>query len=169
MEVSSERLILKPLNEGDEDEMLKIRSHPEINRYIGRKPPSNIDEIRAFIKKIHKATEEGATLFWTIRQSHAEEIMGTICLWNIDRKHERAEIGYELLPEYQGKGFMTEAIEVILDYGFGVQHFKEISAYTNKANAASIQLLKKHGFRHHPDIKDVDFPDNKVFIKHHQL
>lgn len=165
MEIRSDRLVLRPLSVEDGPEMLKIRAHPEINKYIGRTPPSNLKEIKAFINKIRKATEAGMTLFWTMRRLNTKEIIGTICLWNIDRKQGKAEIGYELLPEFQGKGYMTEAIQRVLEFGFEAQGFHKIAAYTNRNNDASLRLLTKMGFEYHPEIMDKDYPDNQVYIK----
>ena len=161
----SDRLELKSLEMGDAAEMLKIRSHPEINRYISRTPPGDISEIESFIQRIHLLEAAGSTLFWTIRLKHTDNILGTICLWNINKEKMKAEVGYELLPKYQGMGYMSEALAVVLNAGFDEFSFEEISAYTNRQNEASVRLLEKMEFVHDPGIIDEDFPSNDVYIK----
>ena len=57
-----------------------------------------------------------------------------------------AEIGFELLPDFQGKGFMHEAIEKVLAYCFDVIQLQSIEAYAHADNEGSIKVLERNGF-----------------------
>jgi ribosomal-protein-alanine N-acetyltransferase len=61
----------------------------------------------------------------------------------------KAEIGYELFPDFQGKGIMQEATLKVID--FGIQHIglNSIEAYTHCENQSSTRLLKKLNFKRH--------------------
>jgi ribosomal-protein-alanine N-acetyltransferase len=74
------------------------------------------------------------------------KLIGTVCIWNILKEHYRAEIGYVLLPEYFGKGFMQEALTATLDYGFRVMKLHSIEANVNPMNTDSIKLLERNHF-----------------------
>lgn len=76
-----------------------------------------------------------------------DKLIGTICLWNINQENYSAEIGYELHPEWQGKGIMKEALSKIIDYGFQKMKLKEIEAFTNPLNDSSTRLLEKNNFK----------------------
>ena len=66
--------------------------------------------------------------------------------WYTD--HDRAEIGYMLYDKkYMGKGYMTEALSVVVPYGFNDMSLNRIEALTGKTNHASKRLLAKHGFK----------------------
>jgi ribosomal-protein-alanine N-acetyltransferase len=72
-------------------------------------------------------------------------------------------VGYELLPAFQHKGIMTEALEKVIAFGFDEMKLQRIEAWTTKENHASIKLLQKNNF-----IKDLakennDGPDMVIY------
>ncbi|MNT86503.1 Ribosomal-protein-serine acetyltransferase [compost metagenome] len=74
-------------------------------------------------------------------------MIGVICFWNFDILNETVEIGYELLPQFQGKGIMKEAIACLLEYGFNTMEARKIVAFPSAENPASVKLLEKSGFK----------------------
>ena len=79
--------------------------------------------------------------------SNKDKLIGTICLFNFLDDNKLAEIGYELLPGYQGLGIMQEATSKVID--FGIQHIglNSIKAYTHSENQRSTRLLEKFNFK----------------------
>jgi ribosomal-protein-alanine N-acetyltransferase len=59
----------------------------------------------------------------------------------------RAEIGYAMKPEYWGNGYMYEALAKVINFGFNEFCLHSIEANVNPANASSIKLLEKLGFK----------------------
>jgi len=57
------------------------------------------------------------------------------------------EIGYALLPAERGKGYCTEATQLVLDYLFLSKDIPRIQAATHVGNAASRKVLEKAGFK----------------------
>jgi ribosomal-protein-alanine N-acetyltransferase len=76
-----------------------------------------------------------------------DKLIGTICLFDFSGDNLKAEIGYELLPDFQGKGIMQEAISKVIN--FGIQHIglNSIEAYTHAENQSSTRLLEKFNFK----------------------
>lgn len=62
------------------------------------------------------------------------------------KKPHEADVGYALLPEAQGKGYASEALKAICDYGFQPLGIHAINAWVLGRNASSSRLLEKHGF-----------------------
>jgi [ribosomal protein S5]-alanine N-acetyltransferase len=157
----SERLSLSSLKDTDYDEIFLLRSNIEVNRFIKRDPShkNTLD----FMKRVKEANSSGKSFYWVIRFQEQESILGTICLWNFSDDRLYAEVGYELLPLYHGRGIMSEALQVVLSFGFKKISLNYIEAYTNFKNERSIHLLNKNGFTLNPTKKDADFPDNLVF------
>jgi RimJ/RimL family protein N-acetyltransferase len=60
---------------------------------------------------------------------------------------KQLEIGYALLPNERGKGYGTEALEIMVDYLFLSKEVMRIQAQTDLRNAASQKILEKVGFR----------------------
>jgi len=144
--LTTDRLFLRELREDDAEEIFRLRSDPNVNELIGRKPAVTLDDAREFIKRIHanSATREG--LMWVITLPGNPKLIGTVVYWPIEWENNKAEIGYEMLPEFRGNGFMQEALQKVIDFGFEELKFKTIVADTKEQNLKSIKLLEKLGF-----------------------
>ena len=99
--------------------------------------------------------------YWLIE--HNNEVIGSIGLRHFNDDFSYAEVGYELHPDAHGKGFMSEALKKVLQFGFSSLNLNEIEAYTHKHNKDSINLLKRFNFQLRPDKKDNDFENNVIF------
>ena len=163
MRFLTDRLILRTLTEFDSFEVLGIRSHPVINQFLHRDSPKNTFEALDFILNIQRKSANGEIFFLGIALQNNPELIGTICLWNFSGDRKTAELGYELLPEYHGKGIMSEAVTFILNYGFEDLNVSKIEAFTNKNNLNSIQLLQKFNFTLNVNRKDEKYPENLIF------
>jgi ribosomal-protein-alanine N-acetyltransferase len=73
-------------------------------------------------------------------------LIGTICYWNLNYNEESAEIGYELMPDMQGKGIMQEAITAVIAWGFNEMKLETITAFPIGENERSVRLLEKNRF-----------------------
>jgi ribosomal-protein-alanine N-acetyltransferase len=140
------RLVLRKLVLADAADLLKLRSDDRVNQYLNRPKTISADEAVAFINKIDAAIVNGQSYYWVISADGENRLIGTICLWNIDTGNSRVEVGYELHPDFQGKGFMQEALLKVIDFAFNVLLFKKITAYTTVVNEKSIKLLEKNNF-----------------------
>ncbi|MGN0354559.1 MAG: GNAT family N-acetyltransferase [Muricoprocola sp.] len=56
------------------------------------------------------------------------------------------EIGYGILPEHEGKGYTTEAVQAMTQWAFGNADIVFIEAETEPENRASQRILEKCGF-----------------------
>lgn len=161
--LATERLILREITLDDDNAIYLERSNAIVNKYIARVPMANITEARAWITRINKSVDEGQNVNWAITLKDSGTFIGLICLWRFSDDNTMAEVGYELTPEYHGKGFMNEALISVIDYGFSSLKLSTIEAYTQKGNAKSIALLKKNGFIHDPLKKDEGYPLNVIY------
>ena len=60
---------------------------------------------------------------------------------------KQLEIGYTLVPSERGKGYGTEALEIMVDYLFLSKDAMRIQAQTDQRNVASQKILEKVGFK----------------------
>ena len=144
--LTTARLILKPLELSDTAAIFALRSNDEVNRFVGRKKAETLQDAHDFILKIQQNETDKTSFYWGIHAKETPELIGTICFWNLELDKGIAEIGYELIPDYQGKGFMQEALTVVMGYGFQIG-FTTITAYPNAENAPSIKLLERNHFK----------------------
>ena len=114
------------------------------NRQFRRIPLEGSHVARPEIHQI-EATNQG--VYWVISLINTGEFMGTISFWNYDLTENSAHLGYELLPKFHRKGFMSEAVSAVLAHGFHKMGWSKIIAMPEPENTGSIGLLEKSGFR----------------------
>lgn len=144
--LSTERLTLRKPGLDDAREIFNLRSNEEVNRYIDRAPAIMIEDATEFLKKIVESVDSGESNYWAICLKESPELVGTICLFDFSPDRQVAEIGYELLPFYQHKGIMQEAISIVLHYGFHTLNLHTITAFPSADNKSSIALLVRNNF-----------------------
>jgi [ribosomal protein S5]-alanine N-acetyltransferase len=143
----TDRLTLRRLRNTDWPDLLLLRSDPSVNRYLDRARQNSREEMIAFIERINSDISAGNSLYWVICTARNADLIGTICLWNFSADEKTAELGYELLPAHQQKGFMKEAIAAVLTFGFDTCLLTRMEAQTHKENMPSSKLLKLFNFR----------------------
>lgn len=162
-EIETERLMLRKLDTNDSELIFTLRPSKEVTKYIARPLYKNLEEAKAFIKDRIKDIENNVSIVWTIRYKDSLIPVGTICLWNFSKDKKTAEVGYDMLPEFQSNGYMGEAIKSVINFGFKELQLNTIEAYTSKYNKGSIRLLNKNRFILQKERKDIDYPDNLIY------
>jgi len=141
--LTTRHLILRQLAEDDIPGLIDLRSDEQVNRYLNRPKSMTAEEANAFIKKINDGFNKG-WYYWVISLKGDQKLIGTICLWNFDDANKSIEIGYELMPAFQGQGLMHEALAEVI--AFATLHLKLIIAHTLSENERSKNLLERSGF-----------------------
>ncbi len=159
------RLTLRQLTDDDSQAIFELRTSESVNKYIQRKVPADMTEAIAFINRINAGINNGTALYWAIFLNSNPVLIGTVCLWNFADNNAIAELGYEMNSLYQGKGYMTEAVNCVTDYAFGNLGVTCLEAFTHRDNANSIKLLEKNGFALNEGKVDDDNLNNIVFFK----
>jgi [ribosomal protein S5]-alanine N-acetyltransferase len=144
--LATSRLILKKLVRSDARGIFALRSNEDVIKYTGIPQYASIDEAHAYISHINQDLARSECIMWSIRLKSNDQFIGSICIWNIALDGACAEIGYDLLPQYQGQGFMQEAVRVVIDYGFEGMQLGSIVAYLRTENTRSVRLLERNGF-----------------------
>jgi ribosomal-protein-alanine N-acetyltransferase len=145
--LQTERLLLRQLIQQDCDAIFALRSNAEVNQYLGRKPAASLDDARSFIESISAGIQQNKLMYWAIMPTGDARLAGTIGLFNFSVVSQTAEIGFELLPEFQGRGIMQEAASAVIEYAALTIGLQSIEATTHPGNKASLALLQKLHFR----------------------
>ncbi len=160
-ELHTNRLLLREVLLDDKDELFELRSNDLVNKFITRNIPKNIKDVENFILDIHELVNAKKGIYWVLE--HNTTVIGSIGLRHFNDVNSYAEVGYELHPDYHGSGFMSEALEKVLEFSFLKLQLAEIEAYTHGENRSSINLLKRHKFQLKKDKVDFHFENNLIF------
>jgi len=150
----TERLELRQIKPEDDNEIFSIRSDERVNKFLDRPKCVTIEDAREFIDKINNGISNNEWVYWGITLKNDNKIIGTICFWNISKENYSAEAGFELHPDFQGKGIMQEALSKIIQFGFSAMRLETIEGWTNGRNYSSIKILEKNNFRRDADAEN---------------
>lgn len=98
------------------------------------------------------------------------KIVGSVSLEVVSEVHKIAEGGYWLSKDYTGRGIITKAVNLLVDYGFDVIGFNRIVLLVNTGNSASKAVAERTGFVQESIAKNSfvirdEVRDDIVFVK----
>lgn len=160
--LNTHRLFLREINLDDLERIYYFRSDPVITQYVKR-PPQTLESAKAHIEMIAAHYRQSKSITWGLCLKNSGTLIGTLCLWNFSEDRKTAEVGYDLDPNFQGKGYMREALKKVLDFAFNQCGFETIEAFTDFRNIPSKNLLKALGFIPNNKKKDTENQNNVVF------
>jgi len=161
--LETEKLTLRALELNDAKAIFGLRTNKEVNTFITRTMLNNLSETRAFIDSISNSIVNNTGVFWVLESKDTAELLGTVGLRNFEIEEDYAEIGYDMHPDFQENGYMSEAFEVILDFSAKQMDLKFLEAFTHKDNNASTALLEKYNFKLQPNRKDANVEENHIY------
>jgi RimJ/RimL family protein N-acetyltransferase len=145
--LNTSRLILQLISKSDLSKIHELHSLPETDKYNTLGIPKNLDDTKKIIENwIAQNNEENQTHFtFKAELKDADEFIGLIAINLGKPKFKNAEIWYKFHSSFWGKGFATEAVNKILDFGFDELQLHRIGAGCAVNNLGSIRVLEKVG------------------------
>lgn len=131
---------MNSFQKSDYDDVKKLYTNPDVRKFLGgvRQKVS----IEAALDDMLRKNDD--CFYWAVRKKHTGDFMGLISL---DSHHDglHLEISYQFLPQWWGKGYATEAVQLIINYGLNELKLSKIVAETQTANISSCKLLERVG------------------------
>ena len=173
MPIRTERLILRNWEERDRELFHRINSDEQVMEFFPfrrdrAETDAKMDEFRGWI------AEDGFG-FAAAEIAETGECIGFVGLLKTDHvpsmPSDTIEIGWRLAPEFWGKGYVTEASEAWLAFGFETLDRDEIVSFAVANNHRSTAVMKRLGMRADPtsDIDHPGIPESHPQLKRHVL
>lgn len=159
--LETERLLLRQLNKEDSSDLYEYFSKDEVTKYYDLESFIEIRQAEELIHTWNMRYQEKKGIRWGITIKSDDKVIGTCGFHNWSDEHFKAEIGYELTPEFWKQGIMTEALNAILTYGFNVLEFNRIEAFIDPDNQSSRKLLEKVGLMEEGYLKEYFYEKNQ--------
>jgi len=147
IDIETKRLSLKCIDQSDRDFIFQEFQNDFINKYLyDQEPMTDIHEADDLID-FYTMNEPRNQNRWVIIEKNSKNKIGTcgFHLWNRE-KHE-VEIGFELLEKHSGKGYMSEAVEAIIEFAKLQMQVSTIKAIVYIENSNCKKLVEKFGFK----------------------
>lgn len=132
----------------DADELFRILSDEEVNRFLPWFPHKTREETLRFLQDSVFADYDKAIAYrYAVVLRSESRVIGYLSFLGIDEKERSGDIGYGLLREYWGKGIMTEAVKALL-FRLKADGFRYATATHDVQNPASGRVMQKCGRRY---------------------
>ena len=157
IQLTTERLQLRELEEGDWPAVLAYQEDPLYLRYYERteRTPAAVQEfVRMQVALQHPRPRIKYQVGVVLRSSG--QLIGNCGVRMASSDAHEADIGYELSPKQWGKGYATEAASAIVDFGFTELHLHRVWAWCVADNLGSARVLEKIGMRPEGRLRDKE-------------
>ena len=156
--IETERLFLRRVSAEDVNEIIELRGNPEAMKFIPRPLVTNIEEAYEHFKLIDDKIEKNEGINWAITLKENPKLIGIIGHYRIQLEHYRSEVGYMILPQFNGQGITVEALKAVLAYGFDDMGLHSVEGVLDAENNGSERVLQKSGF-----VKEAHFIENECY------
>lgn len=135
LEIKTKRMTLRPMPDSEIEALMERIDDDELRAAYGemldgcKREPEN---------RIWYAP-------WKMTLKDSQKFIGDLCFKGPVKNHS-VEIGYGIQPEYEGRGYTTEALQALTKWAFGQKDVVFVEAETAPDNKASQRVLEKCGF-----------------------
>lgn len=158
MYLETNRLILRPWQESDAQQLYEYAKDPEVGPAAGWPVHTSVENSRQIIREVLAVPENYAVCL-----KEQNLLIGSIGLkmgadTDMTDREDECELGYWIGKTYWGQGFIPEAAEELLRHGFVQLGMKRIWCGYYEGNVKSAIVQKKLGFRYHHKTEGLELP-----------
>jgi RimJ/RimL family protein N-acetyltransferase len=165
-----DRIILRPFEDNDIDEMIKILNEPELKMLTGS--VSNDNEAKEIMDEDEKIkvsnwyksrNDQSDRLDLAIALKDSKQIIGEVVFNEFDDCSNNVNFRVLMSQSYRNQGLGSEAIQLFIQYGFEQLNLHKISLEVFSFNPRAEHVYTKVGFKLE-GIKREDFKYNDKYI-----
>ncbi len=154
-EIETDRLLLREIMPEDTPAVFRLFSDDRVTRYYDLTTYTSLKQAEELIDFFDESFELERAIRWGIERKADGALIGTCgYVW---LRQFRGEIGYELHSDYWRQGYMSEALDAILDFGYTELGINRTEALVMVDNVASAGLLQSLGFTQEGILRQHDF------------
>lgn len=137
---------LRPISNDDLSLYESFYCDPQMMAHLGG--PWLRERMPQKLRRDVETVESGrAWVFKIIPNEDSDEAAGSVCIWeNSFRGQSINEIGWMILPAFQGRGLATKAVRAILDKALSERRWDVLHAFPSTTNVPSNAICQKMGF-----------------------
>ena len=155
MVLETERLILRPWEESDAEELYKYASNPKVGPIAGWPVHTSVENSREIIKGVLSAPDTYAVVLKETLQPVGSIGLMTGKTSNLRLPDTEGEIGYWIGVPYWGQGLIPEAVRELMRYSFEDKNLEKLWCGYFDGNTKSKRVQEKCGFKYHHTSENV--------------
>jgi len=140
------KLRLRTLEPEDLDFLYLIENNEIFWEVSHTQTPFSKYALKQYLENAHLDIYETKQYRFIIEEIFSNKTAGMIDLFDFNPQHRGAGVGILIHPDYQNKGFASEALKILIDYAFCYLDLHQLYANITSDNNKSLALFKKHNF-----------------------
>jgi [ribosomal protein S5]-alanine N-acetyltransferase len=162
----NDEIYFEPLSMSGLKEMHEYSIDKRLYEFFEFEPFKTINDTREYINKLinERMSYDGEYkrgMYWFVRRSNDQKLLGTACIVNMDYSRKSLEWGYGIDPKYWGNGYILQIQELLKDYVFSKLNFNRIYGNTFTTNKRAISSLLSAGMKEEGIARQYYFKDGK--------
>lgn len=138
--LQTNRCKLLQITEADYEDVKNLYVDQGVRKYLGGIRTDEQYKM-SFLDMINSRPEFS---YWVVRYKETNEFIGLVSL-DLGNDGVSTEVSYQILPKWWGKGYATEIVQFVINYGFTELKLPRLIAETQTANIQSCKLLERVG------------------------
>jgi len=148
IQLISGRLLLRGFEANDLTQAHNLLIRPETSAFNPGLPPENELDTKILLTGWQNEIKVEPRVSYTfIIETIEKQFVGIISISIVKVKYKNAEVWYKLRPDVWGKGYATEALNTIIEFGFETLNLHRIEAGCATGNIASYKVMEKAGMQ----------------------
>jgi RimJ/RimL family protein N-acetyltransferase len=161
LRIETDRLVLRPMQIEDVDDLYQYQSNPEIVRFIPW-PPRTMEQVKEAAEKTIATgkfelleDKDYIVLVWELKSTG--QVIGQSNMALVSKDNKCADIGWVTHQNYQRQGYAFEATKALLNYAFANTDVHRVIADIDTRVPESAALAEKLGMRREATYLDGEF------------
>ncbi|MGB0879797.1 MAG: GNAT family N-acetyltransferase [Polaribacter sp.] len=146
MNLCGQKINLRALEPEDLSFLYEIENNESFWEVSNTQTPFSKFLLKQYLENAHLDIYEAKQLRLVIEELSSKKAVGMIDLFDFKPQHHRAGVGILIQPKFQGKGFASEALSLLIQYCFTHLNLHQLYANITSDNTTSLQLFSKHQF-----------------------
>lgn len=138
---------LRALEPEDLEFLYQIENNESFWEVSHTQTPFSKYVLKQYLKNAHLDIFETKQLRLLIETKDSNKSVGMIDLFDFNPQHKRAGVGILIHPDFEKKGFASEALSLLIKYSFSHLQLHQLYANVTDDNEKSIRLFEKHHFK----------------------
>jgi diamine N-acetyltransferase len=146
MSLIHKNINLRALEPEDLEFLFQIENNESFWEISDTQKPFSKFILKQYLENAHLDIYETKQVRFIIEENSSKKQVGMIDIFDFNPQHKRAGVGILIHPDFQKKGFASEALSLLIQYSFSHLQLHQLFANITTDNTKSIALFEKHNF-----------------------
>lgn len=143
--LETDRLILRKMKVSDYADMYEYAKRDDVTKYLLWRSHPDARYTRDYLGYVQSQYRAGEFFDWAVIHRDSNKMIGTCGFAKLDYENNSAEIGYVINPAFWRRGYATEAVQRVVEYGFTELNLHRLEARYIVGNEVSRRVMEKCG------------------------